>query len=80
MLTHFTESFAPKPRSQSEQDDVFAEFETFAETTYINLVLANMQRALTVDEAAILVGAINTLSQGRCYAGSEKSYGRRILS
>jgi hypothetical protein len=49
---------------QSQQDDVFNTLSTFAESTYLNLVLAAIKRNLTEDEAAILHRAADTLNQG----------------
>lgn len=39
---------------QSYQDDLFDKLETFAETTYIYLVLAALQRRLNPDEIYLL--------------------------
>jgi hypothetical protein len=39
---------------QSFQDDTWEDLRLFAETTYLNLVLAAVKRELTSDEVAIL--------------------------
>ena len=44
---------------QSFQDDYFDALETFAETTYVFLVLLALQRRLSTDEVYILERASN---------------------
>lgn len=47
---------------QSQQDDVFDDLQLFAETTYLNLVLAALKRTLNEDEVAILGRVIRLVS------------------
>lgn len=40
--------------TQSQQDDLFPELETFAQSVYQSLVLAALKRELNEDEIAVL--------------------------
>jgi hypothetical protein len=48
---------------QSQQDDLWDQLATFAETTYIFLVLVALQRRLTGDELYLLDRAAKAASQ-----------------